>query len=483
MKLYMQKQPLWLQIAVAVFVSMATVGIIFISVVLYIQKQSFTVQLDERSEISINFIAHTSLESVITEDIPILTSYVPQLQKSDPAIHYIKILNEDGKLLASFDLDDHLGHENDPVWKETLLVKTRDIILENEKFGSVEVAWNTSEVQHKLKRNLVQLLPALVVTLVLLTLLNGLAVHIFAVGPIGLVDKRLRSNLSRKPHPDDELPDYASVELQSLDRAVEQLEQHIHTREQAERELLDAKESAEAANRAKSEFMATLNHELRTPLTSSIGSLRLLNSLMLEEFSDKGRELLEIALRNNNVLLRLVNELLDYEKILSGTLEIETNRHNICELTSHVIKDNQGYARAQSVNFVFEDNLTPLYADVQEHRFEQVLKNLLSNAAKFSKPGSDVKISVSSKEQRVFVNVTDSGPGVPEEFRKKIYDKFTQADASSTRHYSGTGLGLTISKALTENMGGELSFDSEVGVGSTFYISFPQSDCSERLPS
>lgn len=247
----------------------------------------------------------------------------------------------------------------------------------------------------------------------------------------------------------------------------------ISDRKEAEREAEAARKEAIVANHAKSEFLATMSHELRTPLTSSLGSLGLLNSMSFGELSEQGVKLVEIALRNNQSLLRLVNDLLDFEKILSGTLQVETSRHDISELTSKTIRDNQGYAQSQAIKFHFKDEGSSLYAKVQEHRFEQVLNNLLSNAAKFSESGSDVGITVNLVNENVVVGVRDSGPGIPEEFKSRIFDRFTQADSSSTREQGGTGLGLSISRSLTEAMGGTISFETEVGVGTTFYIRFP----------
>jgi len=230
---------------------------------------------------------------------------------------------------------------------------------------------------------------------------------------------------------------------------------------------------AKRASQSKSEFLAAMSHELRTPLTSSLGSLGLLNALMTDEFSEDGQNLLQIAIRNNEALLRLVNELLDYEKILSGTLVVETNVHDIGALTANIVNDLQGFARTQSVTFVFEPPTVPLYANVHEYRFEQVLNNLLSNAAKFSDDGSEVEIAVEAHAGHIFVKVRDDGPGIPDEFRDRIYEQFTQIDSSNTRKHGGTGLGLAISKALTERMGGTLDFETELGVGSTFFIRLP----------
>ena len=265
-------------------------------------------------------------------------------------------------------------------------------------------------------------------------------------------------------------------ETSELAQALNSMLEHLHA---SNKEILEASEQARVANLAKSEFLSAMSHELRTPLTSIKGALALMNSSVSGQIPDQKKELFEISLRNCDAMMLLVNELLDYEKVISGALVIETHPHDLTALTSQVVRDNQGYASTQSVTFDFIDPECPIFARVQEHRFEQVLRNLLSNAAKFSDPGSDVKISVCSDNGRVVVSVEDHGEGISEEFRTKIFEQFTQIDSSATRSHAGTGLGLAISKSLTEGMGGTLTFESEEGVGSTFYVSFPKIDFPE----
>ena len=237
--------------------------------------------------------------------------------------------------------------------------------------------------------------------------------------------------------------------------------------------LKQANLSAEKANLAKSEFLATMSHELRTPLTAIKGSLGLLSNLFADSLPDQGKNMLDMASRNCESVLILVNELLDYEKLIAGALVIETAPLNVGSLVTQVIQDNLGYATVHSVDFDYQEPAFEAFASINAHRFEQVLRNLLSNAAKFSQPGSIVRIAVTADDASVCVSVQDHGPGIRDDFKSRVFDQFTQQDHSSTREKSGTGLGLPISKALTEGMGGEIGFETEVGVGTTFFIRFP----------
>lgn len=262
-------------------------------------------------------------------------------------------------------------------------------------------------------------------------------------------------------------------QLELLEMASNLVELAIKRHDERQ-ELIGERERAEKANQAKSEFLSTMSHELRTPLTASIGSLGMLNAVSAGKLSEQGIELIEIASRNNKTLLHLVNELLDFEKILSGTFLIKTSCHDASLLTKDIVRDLKGYAASQDVTFVFIKPSCPCYIDVQEHRFAQILGNLLSNAAKYSDPQTHVTISIECEDSSIVIAIQDRGPGIPKEFQDRIYDQFTQADSSSTRRHRGTGLGLTISKALAEGMGGSLSFESEINVGTIFRVRFPE---------
>ncbi|WP_425409781.1 ATP-binding protein [Hyphococcus sp.] len=223
----------------------------------------------------------------------------------------------------------------------------------------------------------------------------------------------------------------------------------------------------------KSEFISTVSHELRTPLTSIMGSLGLIQSGSFGAIPDKAASLLDMAQKNGKRLVNLINDILDIEKIESGNFKFLFGYFSVNDLLSDAKMAAEGYAAKHNVELIMELAPCDIMIKVDEGRFAQVMANLLSNAIKFSEAGSCVIMNATVSEESLRIAVSDKGPGIPLEFQKRIFEKFTQADSSSTRAQDGTGLGLNIAKAIIERFDGTIGFKSEPGAGTEFYFDLP----------
>lgn len=228
----------------------------------------------------------------------------------------------------------------------------------------------------------------------------------------------------------------------------------------------------------KNEFVSTVSHELRTPLTSIRGSLGLIVAGAAGGLPDKAKSLLEIAHKNSERLVGLVNDILDIEKIESGRMEFRHDRLEAGGLVEQAVEANQSYAAQHEVEYRITTRPdTPLPVQGDADRLIQVLTNLLSNAAKFSPAGSTVEVAVELLAglggRQARISVRDRGAGIPEEFRSRIFQRFAQADASDVRRKGGTGLGLSIAKAIVERHGGRIGFEPAEGGGTCFWFTLP----------
>jgi signal transduction histidine kinase len=222
-------------------------------------------------------------------------------------------------------------------------------------------------------------------------------------------------------------------------------------------------------------FISTVSHELRTPLTSIKGSLELLGQDPGGNEARRAR-LLDIAARNSDRLLTLVNELLDLQRVESGELALNFAEVSLAEIAQEALASTRGVAqRAEVTCRVAPSSLESdvrVRADAQ--RVQQVLINLVGNAIKFSGPGQAVTLQWTADESAARVEVVDEGVGIAPGFLERVFERFAQADGSTTRHYEGSGLGLAICKALVEGHGGEIGVRSVVGEGSTFFFTLPR---------
>ena len=228
-------------------------------------------------------------------------------------------------------------------------------------------------------------------------------------------------------------------------------------------------------DRLKSEFIATVSHELRTPLTSIRGSLGLVAGGAFGALPDQVVHMTDVAVQNADRLIRLINDILDIEKIESGKMRYDIRAQDLSYLVGRAVEETHGFAKQLGVVAVIDNHCQwPLIAAVDADRFTQVLTNLLSNACKFSPAGEPVTVCIeASDDDKVRIGVRDRGHGIPEEFNDRIFQKFAQADGSNTRKHAGTGLGLSISKAIVEHFNGRIWFESRIGEGTTFYVELP----------
>ena len=228
----------------------------------------------------------------------------------------------------------------------------------------------------------------------------------------------------------------------------------------------------------KDEFVSTVSHELRTPLTSIAGSLGLLMGQWAGKMPESAARLLAIAHKNSQRLVRLVNDILDIEKIESGRVVFNLEHIDVRPLVEQVLESNRGFAEGYGVRVLLDTASADGEVTAAPDRLAQVITNLVSNAVKFSPADSEVLVAVSKKAGVVRISVRDHGSGIPAGFKPRIFEKFAQADATNSRQKGGTGLGLSIVKQIVERLGGHVGFDDADGGGAIFYIDLPAWDAA-----
>lgn len=265
--------------------------------------------------------------------------------------------------------------------------------------------------------------------------------------------------------------------LQANEDALRTMQRELEMRVQDRtRALLIAKEEAEGANRAKSNFLSVISHELRTPLTSIKGGLGLLERNASDALSQEARTIFEIAARNCGRLESLIDDLLDIQKIEAGAIDFRVETLSAASLIANAVAENQGLGEVYQSRFVVTPFDPGMTAIGDEGRVMQVFANLLSNAAKFSPPGAEVEVGVSECGASLRFSVRDYGPGIGDDFKDSVFERFSQQDAENDRQVGGAGLGLHIAKMIVEQLGGTIGFTNAKDAGTVFYFELPAGD-------
>jgi signal transduction histidine kinase len=243
-----------------------------------------------------------------------------------------------------------------------------------------------------------------------------------------------------------------------------------------------AREVAEESNRLKDEFLATVSHELRTPLTAILGWARLLDDGALDP--EMQQQAVDTIWRNAKAQAQIVDDILDVSRIITGNLYIDLHPIEVTPVVQNAINVVRPTAEAKGIRIETQIDPAPAMVAGDANRLQQVIWNMLSNAVKFTHSGGRVLVRVSQANRAAEISVTDTGQGIPREFLPYVFDRFSQADSTTTRHHGGLGLGLAIARHLVEIHGGTIRAQSRgEGEGATFTITLPLFDSAKSAES
>jgi signal transduction histidine kinase/CheY-like chemotaxis protein len=491
--------------------SIACMGLTSISLITY-EVVSFRREVRELLGTVGRVVSANTLSAIVFDDDIVATETLSAL-RTEPEIVSAHIVLPDGSVFAQYHRDDvgpHEGMDHGTNLPSDTIAVAQPIMYEDTEVGTLHLLGDLGKLQERLQQYLSIVIVVLVFSVLTAYVVARQAARIVSEPILQLAATAKRVSAHKDytvrvtPKSRNELGTlYAAFnemlgQIQERDAALmaarddlevrveertRELQNEVEERKRLEKAEREAKETAEAAAQAKSEFLANMSHEIRTPMNGVIG----MTTLMLEtELSPEQQGYLETIRTSGDALIAIINDILDFSKVEAGKLDIEQIPFGVHQVLDEAIELLAGRATDKGLELVgIVDAGIPRQVLGDPGRIRQILLNLMGNAIKFTQEGSVVVEVLMDRPNELRFLIADTGIGIPDDAKSRLFQAFSQADSSTTRRYGGTGLGLAISKRLAELMGGEIGVDSAVDEGSRFWFTVhsPACEAGDTVPA
>ncbi|WP_394208977.1 response regulator [Enterovibrio calviensis] len=461
----MKRLPLWFKYIASVLVLTAGLSYMAGEAARGFERNYLENRMDTQIRANFSALISALSDDIVTQQPGTLNQKLLLMAEHYPDLCYVSIITDQGVEIGQWG---DKPHDDNPM----ALNFVNPVSVKGQYIGSMQISMSKKQMLQDITQHGNQIRGYVALTLLLLSLLIFAVSHFLIFSPLSRINRRLLGFAKTNDYHSS-----AHDEISRLNQCVEDLDIHLKRQQEREAELKLAREAAEAANIAKSQFIATMSHEIRTPMNAILGAIDILNE---ETLPVHCKPLTKMANDAAKLLLSQLNDILDYSKIDVGALEVFSEEFDVGALGKNVMSMFEKNASAKNIDMVLDDRLNHRFIAVTDKgKISQILTNLICNALKFTQEG-EIELTMSHVYPKgLKLQVSDSGIGIAPAYQTLIFEPFKQKDATFSRTYGGVGMGLAISKRLVELLGGELTLESRVGVGSVFTITLP---CEMHYP-